>query len=41
MPDEVSVSDIYDFEEYCAACGVYPRVDGGRYCESCGEVLVD
>ncbi len=32
--------DAIDHEENCAACGVYERADGSRYCDGCRDALV-
>lgn len=32
--------DGIDHEENCAACGVNPRKEGGRHCESCHDELM-
>lgn len=38
--DEIAFEDVVDHENNCAACGVNPRVDESRHCESCHEALM-
>lgn len=39
--EQTALDDIVDFDECCAACGVNPRDEESRYCESCKETLND
>lgn len=34
------IDDLYDFKNNCAACGVYDRIGGSRYCDGCHKALV-
>lgn len=35
------MDEITDVENDCAACGVNPRAEASRYCESCHATLVE
>lgn len=46
MTDEQSefqtiMDEITDYENDCKACGVNPRAQDSRYCESCHATLVE
>jgi len=38
--EHLSVEDVVDHEDNCAACGVHDRVEGSRYCAGCRDALV-
>jgi hypothetical protein len=40
MGDGLSVEDVVNHEDNCAACGVHDRVDDSRYCAGCRDALV-
>lgn len=38
--EHLSVEDVVDHEDNCAACGVHDRVEDSRYCAGCRDALV-